>query len=90
VGGSERKDLICVLINDKSEEETFYLGCQVAKASNLSTLVVTFITNRIKQRIRLYFLRKFHESSLCPRFGKVFKNKTSVATKILKTKLLLY
>lgn len=43
--GSERKDLICVLINDKSKEKTFYLGCQAAKASNLKTLVVTCITN---------------------------------------------
>lgn len=50
VGGSERKDLICVLINDKSEEETFYLGCQAAKASSLNTLVVTFITNLHKTK----------------------------------------
>lgn len=32
--GSKRKDLICVLINEECEEETFYLGCQAAEASN--------------------------------------------------------
>lgn len=55
VRGSETKDLICVLINDKSEEDTFYLGCQAAKASDLNTLVVTFITNLHKKKNMFVF-----------------------------------
>lgn len=48
--GTQRKDLICVLINDKSEEETFYLGFQTAKISNLNTLVLTFFTKLHKTK----------------------------------------
>lgn len=33
-----------MFINDKSEEETFYLGLQEGKTSNLNTLAVIFFT----------------------------------------------
>lgn len=47
---SQKKDLICALINDKSEEDTFYLHSPAAKTSNLNTLVVIFFTKLHKTK----------------------------------------
>lgn len=57
--GSQIKDLIFVLINDKREEETFYLGSQAAKTSNLNTLVVIFFTKLHKIKHIFTFFEGF-------------------------------